>query len=128
MSVRTSIEPPGLVRHKNPIPAACRKQGFLATSAIMGHDETGQLARPKRRQIDLAFSGLTAILLAAGMKLEDVVKVDLYFADKADRSLANDCWLKLFPDSSSRPARHSHTAALPAGCFIQITALAVADR
>jgi len=95
----------------------------------MGYEpESGGLAEDKRRQIDLAFKGLVEVLDEADMTVENVVKIDLYFSDKNDRSLANLCWQKLFPDAASRPARHSHTANLPVGCVIQITAFAVADR
>ena len=71
------------------------------------------------------FSYLEVILDEAGATPQDVIKLDLYFADKADRALANEHWLRLWPDPAYRPARQAHQAALPDGCCLQIVAMAV---
>lgn len=128
MSERRSINPTDLKPHKNPIPAASVKNGYLFTSAIMGYDpNTGRLANSKEGQIELAFRGLASVLREANMSPDDVVKVDLFFADKADRPLANEHWLNMFPDPASRPARHSSVSVLPPDCVMQISACAVSD-
>ena len=71
------------------------------------------------------FAYLEAILEEAGASSDDVVKIDLYFADKSDRSHANEHWLRLRPDPEKRPARQAHQAALPEGCCLQLVAIAV---
>jgi 2-iminobutanoate/2-iminopropanoate deaminase len=68
-----------------------------------------------------------AILEEAGATLQDVVKLDLYFADKTDRALANPQWEKLYPDPACRPARQAHQVILPEGCCIQIVATAMLE-
>ena len=79
----------------------------------------------KGEQTALVFSYLEVILDEAGATSQDVIKLDLYFADKADRALANEHWLRLWPDPAHRPARQAHQAALPDGCCLQIVAMAV---
>jgi hypothetical protein len=53
--------------------------------------------------------------------------LDLYFADKTDRALANPQWEKLYPDPACRPARQAHQVILPEGCCIQIVATAMLE-
>ena len=124
-----AIIPEGVPRHQNPIPAAAVHRGVLASSAIAGRDPTtGTYPHDKDRQIALAFDYLRNVLAAAEASIRDVVKCDLYFADKADRTLVNAHWLTMFPDETARPARHSHVASLPAGCCLQIVVLAILER
>ena len=121
-----SINPPGLPHHKNPIPAAALHNGVLVSSAISGLDPaTGAYPADKESQIALAFQHFELILAEAGATPQDVVKLDLYFTDKADRKLVNPHWLRLFPQENRRPARHAHSAELPAECCLQMTFMAV---
>lgn len=127
--MRRSIHPPGLPKHKNPIPAASILRGVFVSSAISGLDpETDQYPLDKEQQIALAFSHFEKILAAGGASADDVIKLDLNFVDKTDRALVNPHWLRLFPDENSRPARHSHIAELPKDCIFQITFMAVVER
>ena len=124
-----AIAPEGVPRHDNPIPAAAVHRGVLASSAISGKDPvTARYPGDKERQIALAFDHLRSVLAGAGASIEDVVKLDLYFADKTDRRLVNAHWLEMFPDERARPARHAHAASLPAGCCLQIAVLAIVER
>ena len=124
-----AIAPEGVPRHDNPIPAAAVHRGVLASSAISGKDRvTGTYPVDKERQIALAFDHLRSVLATVGAGVQDVVKVDLYFADKMDRPLVNAHWVGLFPDEAARPARHAHVVSLPAGCCLQIAALAIVER
>ena len=108
---RRSINPESLTSHKNPIPMGCVIDNILMTSAIQGHDpKTGGFPKDKNIQIELAFNALRTILFESGAIPEDVIKLDLFFTDKADRSLVNPFWLKMFPDPLSRPARHAQLA------------------
>ncbi|MGB0504919.1 MAG: RidA family protein [Pikeienuella sp.] len=124
-----SITTPKVAQHSNPIPNAAVHRGLLVTSGILGK-ELGEADYPadKARQFTLAFHYLETILEEAGATTQDVLKLDLYFADKADRPLANPHWLRLWPDPEQRPARQAHQSILPPGCAIQIVAMAVLDH
>lgn len=126
--IRRTIHSPQVPGHKNPIPQASIVRGILVSSVIGGVDlETGSYVSDKQEQFKLAFSYLPKLMEAADGNLEDIVKVDLFFADKSDRPLANPYWLELFPDEASRPARHAHVSTLPAGCYLQIQIMAVLE-
>lgn len=121
-----SLSPTNVPHHKNPIPAAAIHHNVLASSAISGIDpNTGAFPADKEAQIALAFDHLKSILAEAGANAQDIVKMDLYFADKSDRGLVNKYWLELYPDEASRPARHAHSAELQPGCIFQIEILAI---
>ena len=113
-------------QHHNPVPNAAILRGLLVTSGILGKRlESDDYPADKSEQTALVFRYLEVILDEAGATLEDVIKLDLYFADKGDRKLANEHWLRLWPDPTRRPARQAHRASLPDGCCLQIVAMAV---
>lgn len=119
-----AITAPGVAQHRNPVPNAALHKGVLVTSGILGH-ENG-IYPDLARQADLVFDGLEAILAEAGAGPQDVVKLDVYLADKADRTVVNPRWEALWPDPQRRPARQAHRAQdLPDGCRIQLVAMAV---
>lgn len=112
--------------HHNPVPNAAVVRGILVTSSILGKTlDTDEYPVDRAEQTALVFAYLEAILEEAGASRDDVVKIDLYFADKSDRSHANEHWLRLWPDPEKRPARQAHQAALPEGCCLQLVAMAV---
>lgn len=112
--------------HHNPVPNAAVVRGILVTSSILGKTlDTDEYPVDRAEQTALVFAYLEAILEEAGASSDDVVKIDLYFADKSDRSHANEHWLRLWPDPEKRPARQAHQAALPEGCCLQLVAIAV---
>jgi 2-iminobutanoate/2-iminopropanoate deaminase len=124
-----SITSDRAAQHGNPVPNAALQNGLLITSGILGKDlATDTYPEDKARQVALAFQYLEAILDAAGATPQDVVKLDLYLADKADRALVNPHWLQLWPDETRRPARQAHKATLPDGCCIQLVATAMLAR
>ncbi len=124
-----SIDPSNVPHHKNPIPSAAVHRGMVVSSAITGRDPaTGTYASDKAAQIELAFQHFETLVQETGASLQDVVKVDLYMADKADRALVNPHWLRLYPDDAARPARHAHTADLEDGCYLHIVFMAILDR
>ena len=113
-------------QHHNPVPNAAKLRGLLVTSSILGKRlDSDEYPVDRGEQTALVFSYLEAILDEAGATSQDVIKLDLYFADKADRALANEHWLRLWPDPAHRPARQAHQALLPDGCCLQIVAMAV---
>ena len=113
-------------QHHNPVPNAAILRGLLVTSSILGKRlDSDEYPADRGEQTALVFRYLEAILDEAGATSQDVIKLDLYFADKADRALANEHWLRLWPDPAQRPARQAHQAVLPDGCCLQIVAMAV---
>ena len=116
-------------QHHNPVPNAAILRGLLVTSSILGKRlDSDEYPTDRGEQTALVFRYLEAILDEAGATSQDVIKLDLYFADKADRALANEHWLRLWPDPAHRPARQAHQAVLPDGCCLQIVAMAVLPR
>ena len=123
-----SIYARGAAQHQNPVPNAAVHRGVLVTSGVLGKDPaTGEYATETAEQIQLAFEQLPGILAEGGAELQDVVKVDLYFADRNDRGMANVHWERLWPDPLQRPARQAHQVDLPGACRFQLVAMAVLD-
>ena len=121
-----SIYAKDAAQHLNPVPNAAVHRGVLVTSGVLGKDPaTGDYAAETAEQIRLAFEQLPEILTEGGAELQDVVKVDLYFADRGDRSMANVHWERLWPDPMQRPARQAHQVDLPGACRFQLVAMAV---
>jgi 2-iminobutanoate/2-iminopropanoate deaminase len=73
----------------------------------------------------LAFANLFKALEAAGFVKEDLVFIDVAFADLADISQINALWANLFPEGR-RPARTVYqAAALPYGGKIKVQGVAI---
>ena len=54
------------------------------------------------------FVNLRAIMAAADVQPGDVIKMNVWLKDLADRKALNAEWTAMFPDPASRPARHAH--------------------
>ena len=118
-----SVNCRSVAQHRNPVPNAAIHRGLLITSAILGKEvDVDDYPQDKERQIELVFKYLGEILEEAGATPQDIVKIDLYFADKTDRALVNPHWLRMYPSQVRRPARQAHVAALPQGCCLQLVA------
>ena len=124
-----AIDPSDIPPHKNPIPAAAIHGGILISSVISGKSSvTDSYPQDKTEQISLVFKYIENIITEAGGNVQDIIKMDLYFRDKGDRSLVNPEWEKMFPDPKKRPARHAQMGDLPENCCLQVTITAVIDR
>ena len=124
-----AIDPSNLPPHKNPIPAAAIHRGILISSVISGKSAvTEAYPEDKTEQISLVFKYIENIISEAGGGVQDIIKMDLYFRDKNDRSLVNPEWKKMFPNPKNRPARHAQIGDLPENCCLQVTIMAVIDR
>ena len=124
-----AIDPSDIPPHKNPIPAAAIHRGILISSVISGKSAvTDAYPEDKIEQISLVFKYIENIISEAGGIVQDIIKVDLYFRDKNDRSLVNPEWEKMFPNPKERPARHAQIGNLPKNCCLQVTIMAVIDR
>jgi enamine deaminase RidA (YjgF/YER057c/UK114 family) len=118
---RRSIEVEGFSHGAQPIPAACRVGPLIMTGGIYGLDPTtGKIPDDVSEQARLMFANLVRILDAGGADLEDVAKMTVYVKVPEARAAVNLEWLKAFPDSASRPARHTQqNDHLPANMLVQ---------
>ena len=124
-----AIDPSDIPPHKNPIPAAAIHGGILISSVISGKlSVSDAYPKDKTEQISLVFKYIENIMSEAGGVVQDIIKMDLYFRDKNDRSLVNPEWEKMFPNPKKRPARHAQIGDLPENCCLQVTITAVIDR
>ena len=124
-----AIDPSDIPPHKNPIPVAAIHVGILISSVISGKSlVTDAYSKDKEEQISLVFEYIEKIIFEAGGSVQDIIKIDLYFRDKNDRSLVNPEWEKMFPNPKERPARHAQIGDLPKNCCLQVTITAVIDR
>lgn len=125
MAKRKSIYVEGF-GHKNPIPAASRIGSLVASGIIYGLDvSTGKPAATLEQQAQLMFHHLKAIVEEAGGTVDDILKLNVWMVDRSKREPVNVEWLKMFPDSASRPARQAMQAELGAGILVQCDFLAV---
>ena len=124
-SRRRSVNVPGLQHGRLPIPNASRVGNILATGGIRGVDPaTGKLAADAGGQIQQMFDNLRVVVEAAGGKSEDIVKVTIWVADPSLRELLNPVWIAMFPDSDSRPSRHTLNYPMEGASLVQCEALA----
>ena len=97
----------------------------LYTSGQLGLiPATGELPQGVEAQAAQALDNLKAVLAAAGMGLEDVVKTTVFLADMNDFAAINAVYAQYFPGEA--PARSCvQVAALPKGGLFEIEAVAV---
>jgi len=96
------------VKHTNPIPSASRKGPFVVTGAISGADpETGKVPGELDVQCRNMFDNVRRIMAAAGGSADDIIKINVWIADRKLRETMNRYWVEMFPDAHSRPARHT---------------------
>jgi len=89
---------------------------------------TGEMvgAGDVRIQAERVLENLRAVLEAAGVSLESVVKTTIFLADLQDFGSVNEVYARYFPKHP--PARATVQAAgLPKGALIEIEAIAVAE-
>ena len=97
----------------------------LYTSGQLGLiPATGELPQGVEAQAAQALDNLKAVLSAAGMGLEDVVKTTVFLADIKDFAAINAVYANYF--TGEAPARSCvQAAALPKGALFEIEAVAV---
>ena len=96
----------------------------LYTSGQIGLiPDTGELPQGVEAQATQALENLKAVLRAAGMGMEDVVKTTVFLADINDFAAINAIYAGYFPGDP--PARSCvQAAALPKGALFEIEAIA----
>lgn len=101
------------------------KMGELVyTSGQLGLDPvTGTLPEGVEAQTEQAIKNLAAVLEAAGLTLQNVVKTTVFLADINDFAKVNAIYAKYF--TGEAPARSCvQAAALPKGGLVEIEAIA----
>ena len=127
MANRSSIYVEGF-GHKNPIPAACRIGNLLFSGSIQGTDPaTGKYGATLAEQCALMFAHVRRIVEAAGGGTGNVVKMTVWMRDRSQREPLNREWLKMYPDATSRPARHTMQSPLDGDKLIECDFVAVLD-
>ena len=113
MAKRKSINWAGF-KHENPIPNASKIGNILMSSVIGPRDpETGKPPADMEGQVVAIFKQIKLCVEAGGGTVDDIVKITFWVKDPATgRKALNGEWAKMFPDETSRPARH--TLTLPA--------------
>ena len=128
MSKRRSIDVEGY-GHANPIPAASRVGNLVMSGVITGRDPaTGKLAPTLEEQCAHMFRHVRNIVEAAGGTTDDIIKMNVWLKDPAQRQVLNEEWVKMFPDPAARPARHTNPLVGAGGdALVQCDVVAVVD-
>lgn len=128
---RKCFEIPGEVAHtgggvKGFIPFGTRNGQLLHSGATFGADpKTGKLGKTPERQAELCFENTKTLMETAGMSMDDIAHMFVWYKDHAFRDAVNGPWVKHFPNIEDRPARHAIKADLPGEMAIQIEIVAV---
>lgn len=107
-----------------PYSHAVKAGKVLYTSGQLGLDPvTGELVEGVEAQARVALSNLKAVLAAAKMGMEDVVKTTVFLKDMGDFAAINAIYAEAFGDT--KPARSCvAVASLPKGGLFEIEAIA----
>ena len=100
--------------------------GVVYTAGQVALDpQSGELVGANvAQETEQVLKNLTAVLLAAGSSLGQVVKTTVYLADMADFAAMNEVYAKHF--GGHRPARSTVQAAgLPKAARVEIDAIAI---
>ena len=118
----------GLPAWSNPISHAVVVGKTCFVSGQLSVNEAGEyVAGTCREEAARAFENFFAALKAGGFSKDEVVFVDIAFADLKQLGEVNDLFSELFPEGR-RPARTIYeAAALPFGGKVKVTGTAVKD-
>ena len=122
---RTAISTTQAPAAIGPYSQAIRADGYVFCSGQLGLDPaTGDfVAGDVRVQAEQALRNLGAVLEAAGLTFEDIVKTTIFLADMADFAAVNGVYGRFVTDPP--PARSTvAVAALPKGGRVEIEATA----
>jgi len=120
-AIATGNAPPALAAYSQ----AIRSGDMVFCAGQLGIDpSTGELVEGGiEAQTERALKNLTAVLDAAGLSFDDVVKTTCFLADINDFAAFNGVYIKFMPDPA--PARSTfQVAALPRGGIVEIEAIA----
>jgi 2-iminobutanoate/2-iminopropanoate deaminase len=125
MNRRQSVDVDGFA-HQNPVPAASRIGNIVFSGAITGRDpETKLMPTDLDSQVVNLFGHVRQIVEAAGGSTDDIIKFTVFLSDYRNRDAVNREWALMFPDPSSRPARHALKAEFDGDMQVQCDFVAV---
>ena len=126
MSKRKSVNYPGY-KHQNPIPNGSRIGNIVMSSIMNGSDpETRTMPPDLANQVTNIFKHIRLCVEAAGGSVDDIIKVNFWMKQPSTgRAALNDEWVKMFPDESSRPARHTLTLGADSANLVTCDFIAV---
>jgi 2-iminobutanoate/2-iminopropanoate deaminase len=110
-------EPGGHYRH------VVRRGSLVFTAGQLGWDDEQHPADGIAAQTRLALSNLERALAAEGAGLRDLVSVTVYLSDLGNFADYNAAYKEVI--GADPPARASIGVALPPGCLIEISGIAV---
>ena len=121
---REAISTGGAPAAIGPYSQAIAMDGLVFCSGQLGLDPvSGNLVDGVEAQAERSMLNLRAVLDAAGMTFEDVVKTTIFLADMGDFAVVNAVYGRFMPDPP--PARSTvQVAALPKGGRVEIEAIA----
>ncbi|HID17174.1 TPA: RidA family protein [Candidatus Bathyarchaeota archaeon] len=124
MGGKAVIKAEGAPLPVGPYSQAVKAGGWLFVSGQLPIDPaTGEVVRGgAAKQAERALENLKAIVEAAGLSLNNVVKVTLYLQDLKDFQAVNEVYAKYF--GREPPARTTVQAAPPKGAKVEIDAVA----
>lgn len=98
--------------------------GFVFVSGQLGLDPDGNMVEGGiSEQTEQVMKNLSAILEAAGTRLENVVKATIFLVDLGDFQAMNEVYARYVGDEP--PARATfQVAALPSGALVEIEVIA----
>jgi 2-iminobutanoate/2-iminopropanoate deaminase len=113
----------------NPVPIGVRLGNVVHLTHLTGADPAGgALAATAEAQMTQAHENLRRAVIAAGASIDAIAHVSFYVSDRAVLPAINPAWATLFPNDADRPTYKFMVAPLPAGCFVQLEAFAVAGN
>jgi reactive intermediate/imine deaminase len=120
-AIHTSAAPAAL----GPYSQGIRAGQTVYLSGQLGLDPaTGNLRDTIDAQIDQAFLNLRAVAVAAGVSLDDAVKLTLFLTDLANFAKVNETMTRYFKEPY--PARSTvQVSALPKGAGFEVEAVVV---
>lgn len=107
---------------------AVRSARTLYLSGQIGLDpNTMELAEGVEAQAHQVFKNLIAVIEAAGGKVQDLVKLNIFLTDLNDFALINSIMARYCPQPY--PARAAvQVSALPKGALVEVDGIAVLDN
>jgi len=127
MSRKAITDAPGVPAGIGPYSQAVRCGDTVYLSGQIGlNPESMQLEDGIEAQVNRVFNSLQQVIEAAGARLEEVVKLNIYLTDLGHFGLVNQKMEACF--SAPYPARATlQVAALPKGALVEVDAILMLD-
>ena len=123
---KTLLNPPSAYPSKNPRSCGTKRGPFIFTAGQVAFDSAGELVGKGdiRAQTRQAIENIKAILEEGSAALSDVMKVNIFLSESADKEGMNEVYREFFGEDS--PARTAVVAGLASPeLLIEIEAVAI---